>query len=182
MITTEQQWQTVSELYSEDNNSTESTATFLKMCKNLYPILHKSLWRETLTQTHRHVGFWRDFYEVCDKIRAPFYDTTYCRQRSGSRLFRRTFFLRLPLLLRILRRNLAPELLYRKKTSFYCDSWRPAVGSTQLSVSATADFTCLTLQLQRCSLYIFSTNIGTEYFKHGIYSPFFFLFKIQFVS
>jgi len=26
-----------------------------------------------------------------------------------------------------------------------------------------------------CILYIYSTNIGTEYFKHGIYSPFFFL-------
>jgi len=24
-----------------------------------------------------------------------------------------------------------------------------------------------------CILYIFLTNIGTEYFKHGIYSPFF---------
>jgi len=32
-----------------------------------------------------------------------------------------------------------------------------------------------------CVLYIYSTNIGTEYFKHGIYSPFF-LFKMQFVS
>jgi len=32
-----------------------------------------------------------------------------------------------------------------------------------------------------CILYIYSTNIGTEYFKHGIYSPFF-LFKMQFVS
>ena len=30
-------------------------------------------------------------------------------------------------------------------------------------------------------LYIYSTNIGTECFKHGIYSPFF-LFKMQFVS
>ena len=30
-------------------------------------------------------------------------------------------------------------------------------------------------------LYIYSTNTGTEYFKHGIYSPFF-LFKMQFVS
>ena len=35
---------------------------------------------------------------------------------------------------------------------------------------------------KRCILYIYSTNIGTEYFKHGIYSPFFFLFKMQFVS
>ena len=33
-----------------------------------------------------------------------------------------------------------------------------------------------------CILYIYSTNIGTEYFKHVIYSLFFFLFKIQFVS
>ena len=31
-------------------------------------------------------------------------------------------------------------------------------------------------------LYIYSTNIGTEYFKHGTYSPFIFLFKMQFVS
>jgi len=32
-----------------------------------------------------------------------------------------------------------------------------------------------------CILYIYSTNLGTEYFKHGIYSPFI-LFKMQFVS
>ena len=36
--------------------------------------------------------------------------------------------------------------------------------------------------LQNGFLYIYSTNIGTEYFKHGVYSPFFFLFKMQFVS
>ena len=30
-------------------------------------------------------------------------------------------------------------------------------------------------------LYIYLTNIGTEYFKHGIYSSFF-LFKMQFLS
>jgi hypothetical protein len=38
------------------------------------------------------------------------------------------------------------------------------------------------LNSMRFILYIYSTNIGTEYFKHGIYSPFFFLFKMQFVS
>jgi len=37
------------------------------------------------------------------------------------------------------------------------------------------------LTSKRCILYIYSTNTGTEYFKHGIYSPFF-LFKMQFVS
>ena len=26
---------------------------------------------------------------------------------------------------------------------------------------------------KRCILYIYSTNIGTEYFKHALYSPFF---------
>ena len=31
-------------------------------------------------------------------------------------------------------------------------------------------------------LYIYSTNIGTEYFKHGIYSPWFPLQNMQFVS
>ena len=29
------------------------------------------------------------------------------------------------------------------------------------------------LNSKRCVLYIYSTNISTEYFKHGIYSPFF---------
>ena len=38
-----------------------------------------------------------------------------------------------------------------------------------------------TLTSKRCILYIYSTNIGTEYFKHATYSPFF-LFKMQFVS
>jgi len=28
------------------------------------------------------------------------------------------------------------------------------------------------LTSKRCILYIYSTNIGTDYFKHGIYSPF----------
>ena len=30
-----------------------------------------------------------------------------------------------------------------------------------------------TLTSKSCILYIYPTNIGTEYFKHGIYSPFF---------
>ena len=30
-----------------------------------------------------------------------------------------------------------------------------------------------TANLQGCILYIYSTNIGTEYFKHCVYSPFF---------
>jgi hypothetical protein len=38
------------------------------------------------------------------------------------------------------------------------------------------------LTSKRCILYTYSTNIGTEYFKHGICSSFFLsLFKIQFV-
>ena len=30
-----------------------------------------------------------------------------------------------------------------------------------------------TLTSKRCILYIYSTSIGTEYFKHALYSPFF---------
>ena len=37
------------------------------------------------------------------------------------------------------------------------------------------------LTSKRCMLYIYSTNTGTEYFKHALYSPFF-LFKMHFVS
>ena len=33
------------------------------------------------------------------------------------------------------------------------------------------------LTSKRCILYIYSTNIGTEYFKHGIHSSFFFSFQ-----
>jgi hypothetical protein len=33
------------------------------------------------------------------------------------------------------------------------------------------------LTSKRCILYIYSTNIGTEYFKHALYSPFFFFSK-----
>jgi hypothetical protein len=33
------------------------------------------------------------------------------------------------------------------------------------------------LTSKRYNLYIYSTNIGTEYFKHGIYSPFFLSLK-----
>ena len=33
------------------------------------------------------------------------------------------------------------------------------------------------LTSKRCISYIYSTNTGTEYFKHGIYSPFFFSSK-----
>ena len=29
------------------------------------------------------------------------------------------------------------------------------------------------LTSKRCILYIYSTNLGTEYFKHALYSPFF---------
>ena len=33
------------------------------------------------------------------------------------------------------------------------------------------------LTSKRCILYIYSTNTGTEYFKHALYSPFFFSFQ-----
>ena len=35
------------------------------------------------------------------------------------------------------------------------------------------------LTSKRCILYIYSTNIGTEYFKHALYSPVFFSSKLS---
>ena len=37
------------------------------------------------------------------------------------------------------------------------------------------------LTSKSCILYIYSTNIGTEYFKHGIYSSIFFSSKCSFI-
>ena len=37
-----------------------------------------------------------------------------------------------------------------------------------LYMSRTASLTS-----KRCILYIYSTNVGSEYFKHALYSPFF---------
>jgi len=40
--------------------------------------------------------------------------------------------------------------------------------ANDLHMSRTAPLTS-----KRCILYIYSTNVGTEYFKHALYSPFF---------
>jgi len=48
--------------------------------------------------------------------------------------------------------------------------------SNDLYISRTAKLTT-----KHCILHLYSTNIGTEYFKHALYIPFF-LFEMQFVS
>ena len=50
----------------------------------------------------------------------------------------------------------------------YCKLFNPLTPNDPYS-GRTAPLTS-----KRCILYICSTNIDTEYFKHGIYSPFFF--------
>ena len=65
-----------------------------------------------------------------------------------------------------------------------------AIGLSDRSVRRILhkDLNCLTpddpymgrtamLTYKRCILYIYSTNIGTEYFKHALHSPFFFSSK-----
>jgi len=59
-------------------------------------------------------------------------------------------------------RGLVGYLLHRFSTSI-----NPLTPNDHYS-GCTASLTS-----KRCILYISSTNIGTEYFKHGIYSPFF---------
>jgi len=60
------------------------------------------------------------------------------------------------------------------------NNW-PLVLFNPLTPSDTYRGRAAPLNSKRCILYIYSTNIGTEYLKHGVYSPFF-LLKLQFVS
>jgi hypothetical protein len=58
--------------------------------------------------------------------------------------------------------------------------WTHTTGMTQLKINPLTpndNYSGLTAPLtsKRCILYIYSTNICTEYFKHGIYSSFLFL-------
>jgi len=66
----------------------------------------------------------------------------------------------------------------------HIESWEPyslAVVQDGLQVEVLNPLTpnnhysrrTASLTSKRCILYIYSTNISTEYFKHGIYSPFF---------
>jgi len=66
-------------------------------------------------------------------------------------------------------------MFYKKKFGFVFQEFNPLTPNDPYS-GRTAPLTS-----KRCILYIYSTNIGTEYFKHGIYSLFF-LLKMQFVS
>jgi hypothetical protein len=52
----------------------------------------------------------------------------------------------------------------------------PSMGPNDPSMGRTAPLTS-----RRSILYIYSTNISTEYFKHAAHSPFF-LFKMPFIS
>ena len=83
---------------------------------------------------------------------------------------------------------------------YYCYCWHADLLTQFVSVPVTIVFLCSRCTIQqliiwpqdtpltpndpyrgrtapltstRCILYIYSKNIGTEYFKHGIYSPFF---------
>ena len=61
--------------------------------------------------------------------------------------------------------------------------WRQMGGMTSNPLTSNDHYNGCTAPLtsKRYILYIHSTNIGTEYFKHGTYSPFF-VFKMQFIS
>ena len=57
----------------------------------------------------------------------------------------------------------------------YCILWEMK-GKTMfnpLTPNGSYSGRTATLTSKRCILYIYSTNIGTAYFKHGINSPFF---------
>ena len=62
-----------------------------------------------------------------------------------------------------------------EKTNFLPPSWFNPSKPKDSYIGRTAPLTS-----RRCILYIYSTNIRTEYFKHAAHSPFF-LLKIPFI-
>ena len=69
-------------------------------------------------------------------------------------------------------------------STFLCDHWRVFHPSSPTTYALRKEidpltpkdhYSCRTAPLtsKRCILYIYSKNTGTEYFKHGIHSPFF---------
>ena len=62
------------------------------------------------------------------------------------------------------------------RSALQCHTWpmtiiRPSVNP--LNLNDPYNGRTATLTSKRCILYIYSTNIGTEYFKHSLNSPFF---------
>ena len=94
------------------------------------------------------------------------------------------------------------SLGFKRLISISCTTWRWSLSSAakhvvvpyvENTLYSTNKYTCVRhntlvirltpndsymgrtapLTSKRCILYIYSTNIGTEYFKHALYSPFF---------
>jgi len=70
--------------------------------------------------------------------------------------------------------------LFVRRTAIVMVMWGELINP--LTPNGTYRGRTATLTSKRCILYIYSTNMGTEYFKHGILFSVFFIFKMQFVS
>jgi len=57
--------------------------------------------------------------------------------------------------------------------SFLSRVFNPTISVNSLTPNDHYRGRTAPLTSKRCIVYIYSTDIGTEYFKHGIYSPFF---------
>jgi hypothetical protein len=67
---------------------------------------------------------------------------------------------------------------YPKEHGFACELPMPAFPSAKSCINRLTPNDpymgrTATLTSKRCILYTYSTNIGAEYFKHALYSPFF---------
>jgi len=56
--------------------------------------------------------------------------------------------------------------------TYFTVSSRRAISFNPLTPNDHYSGRTAPLTSNRCILYIYSTNIGTEYFKHGLHSPF----------
>ena len=61
--------------------------------------------------------------------------------------------------------------------NYWLPKWFPPSHINRLTPNDPYMGRTATLTSKRCILYIYSPNVGTEYFKHALYSPFFFSSK-----
>ena len=63
--------------------------------------------------------------------------------------------------------------MYSNVIDGWLRSWKECIHFNPLTPNDHYSGRTAPLTSKYCILYIYSTNIGTDYFKHGIYSPFF---------
>jgi len=133
-----------------------------------WPVAETSIWQHTTITRDRHKCHRAGFEPATP---ANEQQQTRALDLSAAGIGNRTVYVK------AIKRKLGyPIILCRSKFTFQNYPYVTLeFAAVQVSLLTPNDYSGHTTQLisKCCILYIYSTNIGTEYFKHGIYSPYF---------